>query len=115
MIRQCVKCGCEKDSSEFYRVKWGIGIDCWCIECRKQYNRFYLKNKKVRGKGQRIEYTPEMIAEMVYKRIQLGRSYLSIGRDLGISYFAVRRFMMLYEQKIKELDDKNIAKNFHKS
>lgn len=114
MIRKCSRCGQEKDYSEFGPANWGIGLDCWCKDCRKEYNNNYRRGLLPRNQGHRIEWTPEMVAEMMYKH-QQGRSFLSIGRDLKVSYTSVRNFLIRYEQKIKELDDKNIAKNFHKS
>jgi Recombination endonuclease VII len=47
MLKKCVKCAVEKDTTEFYKNKtYPDGFECSCKECYKGHVRQFQKNKR---------------------------------------------------------------------
>lgn len=75
----CKRCGRELPLSEFNKRKVAKdGYDCWCKECRKEYNKQYREEHK----EEKAEYMKQYEQEHKEERTEYFRQYYStpIGR-----------------------------------
>lgn len=81
-MKSCTKCKIEKDDSEFYPNKiTQTGLNSWCKQCQKEYNRFahnsphYIAYRKTpgfvrRAKARRVKWLYGITIEEYNKLVE---------------------------------------------
>ena len=57
-VKKCNKCNCIKTENEFYKNKTSTdGLNSWCIDCMKKYNRKYKEVNREKNREYHKEYS----------------------------------------------------------